>query len=57
MMFKTWNKNNYLILFFGSVIENIGYRQLNLFWRCLAIFNLFFYPGYNWREMSRRGNN
>jgi cellulose synthase/poly-beta-1,6-N-acetylglucosamine synthase-like glycosyltransferase len=56
-MFKTWSKNNYLILFLGSVIENIGYRQLNLFWRCVAIFNLFFYSGYNWREMSRRGNN
>jgi len=39
-------------LFLCAIIENVGYRQLNLFFRLTATFN-FFYKGNNWGNMKR----
>lgn len=53
-IFKIWQKKKYLfILFLGAIIENCGYRQLNLLWRFIAIFKFLINSKYKWGEMKR----
>lgn len=42
-----------LLLFCISIIENLGYRQLNAFWRVKGLFNWLSKTEHSWGEMSR----
>jgi hypothetical protein len=43
------------MLCIGAIIENIGYRQLNSFWRLLGIFKLLFNKNTEWGSMNHQG--
>lgn len=45
-----------LTLFFVSILENFGYRQINSFWRFLGIFYWLFGKKREWGTMHRKGH-
>ena len=44
-----------LVLFFASIIENIGFRQTMTWWRLVGLFKFFFKSRSSWGEMKRKG--
>ncbi|MCB1214240.1 MAG: glycosyltransferase family 2 protein [Deltaproteobacteria bacterium] len=46
-----------IILFFSSILENFGYRQLNAYWRLLGLLEWFFGYKKKWGTMVRKGMN
>ncbi len=43
------------VLFLFSLIENLGYRQLNSFWRLIGFFQWVFRSKAKWGHMARQG--
>ncbi|MBN1824367.1 MAG: glycosyltransferase family 2 protein [Endomicrobiales bacterium] len=43
-----------LRLFALAVLENFGYRQINSWWRFVAMFDFFFKKNRSWGEMARK---
>lgn len=48
-------KREMLAMFAMAVLENIGYRQLNTFWRCRGMWQWFSRRKHNWGVMRRSG--
>lgn len=56
MSFKIYKKpSSLLLLFFYSVAENFGYRQLNSWWRMLGLWQFLRGKRGSWGEMKRKG--
>ncbi|MDH5231391.1 MAG: glycosyltransferase family 2 protein [Gammaproteobacteria bacterium] len=54
MSFHIYPKTRYvIILFFTAIIENIGYRQLNSWWRIIAMVQWMIGKRAKWGEMKR----
>lgn len=54
--FRTYPKISHLArLIFYAVIENFGYRQLNVWWRFWAIIDKIRGGGHEWGVMTRKG--
>lgn len=54
--FQIYKRRKYLLMLcFGAIIENIGYRQINSFWRLLGIFKLLFNKNIEWGTMKHQG--
>lgn len=54
--FHRYPKLRYIItLFFASIVENIGYRQINTWWRFVGIFKFLSRSKSGWGEMKRKG--
>lgn len=52
--FRTYPKTRDLLILFGvGIIENLGYRQLNAFWRFEGLLKWFFNADSSWGEMTR----
>ncbi len=57
MTFQVYRKKSYiLMLFLGAVIENIGYRQLNSFWRMIGFMKFFSGTRGEWGKMLRHAS-
>jgi cellulose synthase/poly-beta-1,6-N-acetylglucosamine synthase-like glycosyltransferase len=48
------SKGDLLKLMIGSVLEQIGYRQIHLYWRVRGMYR-WYKGGHNWGEMKRKG--
>ena len=56
LTFQVYKKKKHmLILFLGAIIENIGYRQLNFFWRLIGLIKFVFNSKLEWGNMKRHG--
>jgi hypothetical protein len=56
MSFKMYKKpSSLLLLFFFSVAENFGYRQINSWWRVLGFWQFLRGKRGGWGEMKRKG--
>lgn len=56
MSFKIYKKpSSLLLLFFFSVAENFGYRQINSWWRVLGFWQFLRGKRGGWGEMKRKG--
>lgn len=56
MTFQVYKKKRYiLMLLIGAVFENIGYRQLNSFWRLVGFIKFSFGTRREWGRMKRHG--
>lgn len=54
MTFHKYEKlSDKIILIFYSFLENLGYRQLNIYWRLLGIFDLFLKKN-SWGSQKRK---
>ena len=49
------NPVDVLRLLLTALLENLGYRQLNLFWRVEAVLQVLLKQKRSWGEMARRG--
>lgn len=49
------SRKNLLLLCLGGFLENLGYRQLNSYWRLLGIFRLIFKKKNEWGVMKHQG--
>ncbi len=54
LMFKTTRKRDMAVLALAAIVENFGYRQLNLLWRIEGVYQ-FFRRRKGWGEMTRVG--
>ncbi|MDH5376788.1 MAG: glycosyltransferase family 2 protein [Gammaproteobacteria bacterium] len=55
--FHIYPKASYMIvLFFVTIIENFGYRQLNMIWRSIALFQWAIGSQAKWGDMKRKGS-
>ncbi len=56
MSFHIYTKPTYVFkLFLCALLENFGYRQLNSWWRMLAMFQIFTRRQASWGNMKRTG--
>lgn len=56
MSFKIYKKpSSLLLLFFFSVAENFGYRQINSWWRVVGFWQFLRGKRGSWGEMKRKG--
>ena len=53
-LFRTTRKRDMALLALAAVVENFGYRQLNILWRIEGIWQ-FFRKQKGWGEMTRTG--
>jgi cellulose synthase/poly-beta-1,6-N-acetylglucosamine synthase-like glycosyltransferase len=53
-LFRTTRKRDMLLFALAAIIENFGYRQLNLLWRIEGIWQ-YFRKQQSWGEMTRTG--
>ena len=49
------SRKNLLLLCIGGFLENLGYRQLNSYWRLIGIFRLIFKRKNEWGTMKHQG--
>ena len=47
------NKSSFNILLIGAIIENIGYKQLNLIWRFIALIKFIKDSKLKWGKINR----
>ncbi len=56
--FKVYPKVSSIgILFFAAIFENLGFRQINTFWRVQGIFSWLFRTRRRWGTIQRKGTN
>jgi cellulose synthase/poly-beta-1,6-N-acetylglucosamine synthase-like glycosyltransferase len=54
--FKVYPKASSIgVLFFAALFENLGFRQLNTFWRVRGILNWIFRTRRSWGSIQRKG--
>lgn len=56
LSFRVYQRNRDLLILFGvAVLENFGYRQLTLFWRCRGLWQWVRGRKHAWGTMKRSG--
>lgn len=54
--FRTYPRPRHLaVLLAAMVVENLGYRQLTVWWRCVGLFKWLTGQKQHWGDMQRRG--
>jgi len=57
MSFHIYSNPMYVVkLFFASIIENFGYRQLNSYWRMIAMYQVITKKKAKWGNMTRNAS-